>query len=299
MKRILQFWLGLIPTVFLVNGCVSNPFISSRVNIEQIHSELIVACRTQFPDVHNNPSGVGGIAFVRAEKTNALCVYGSLEGVDSNQVSTVLSGVPSYPYVVVRSSGGAVQTWLSLAEILGGRVENILVDKLCMSSCANYIFPIGRKKHVSPTSLTVWHGGPTIKSVTAGTSSRLDLPLGSEEQVLHNYAVRTENLYRWLRINPEILQITSNLSLSADEKRYIEQYNYPNDVAISGYAIPPRVLARCFGFTGLEGMSHLGNLDKVYKLGRSKSRDLNIIVLPAFYDAQSCAWKTTIDKNEG
>ncbi|HHL43095.1 MAG TPA: hypothetical protein ENJ42_05720 [Hellea balneolensis] len=267
---------------------MSNPFTSTHVKTQYIHSELITACRTQFPDVHNNPSDIGGIAFVPLHGVNALCLFGSLKEVDYHEATQSLAGIQSYSYVVVRSSGGAVQTWLSLAEILAGRVDNVLVDELCMSSCANYIFPIGRKKYVSSASLTVWHGGPTVENTSPRISPRSGGVSGPQKPILQNFAQRTENLYRWLGINSEILNITSGLSLSDDAKNFIEEYNFPYKVAISGYAIPPRVLARCFGFTGMRGMFHLGNLDKIYKLGRSKSNDLNIIVLPASYDAKVC-----------
>lgn len=300
MPWLLRSFFLLTLMSFLLNGCASVPNVRTWENNYQVHRELIAACRTRFPDANDNPSGAGGIAFVRLLEIDVLCLYGSLKGVDSKQAAIDLANGAVYSYIVVRSSGGAVETWLSLAEALAGRVENILVDELCMSSCANYIFPVGRYKYVSSTSLTVWHGGPTINNIPKNIAPNSNEILNSQERFLQNYAVRTESLYRWLNINPEILDITSSLSLSVDEKLFIEKYNYPTNVAISGYAVPPRVLTRCFGFTGLDEMYHLVNIDKIYELGRSKSSDLNIVVLPDFYDPKLCKWVSKYkQKTEG
>ncbi|GGC93883.1 hypothetical protein [Undibacterium terreum] len=62
--------------------------------------------------------------------------------------------------LVVTSAGGSADEGMRLAEELRKRHIRLVVDKYCMSSCANYLFLAARQKSVNPGSLIGFHGAP-------------------------------------------------------------------------------------------------------------------------------------------
>lgn len=61
--------------------------------------------------------------------------------------------------VVVTSEGGETGTAMAIGEAMRLAKLNVVVEKYCISSCANYIFVSGAKKVVKPRSVVAWHGG--------------------------------------------------------------------------------------------------------------------------------------------
>jgi hypothetical protein len=70
----------------------------------------------------------------------------------------------SVKYLLISSQGGTVLAGVRLGEWVRSRGVSVAVDQLCMSSCANYVFPAGREKIIRPHSLVVWHGGAEQKN---------------------------------------------------------------------------------------------------------------------------------------
>lgn len=62
--------------------------------------------------------------------------------------------------LVVTSEGGSPDEGMLMAEELRRRNIRLVVDKYCMSSCANYLFLAAPQKSVKPGSLVGFHGGP-------------------------------------------------------------------------------------------------------------------------------------------
>lgn len=61
--------------------------------------------------------------------------------------------------MIIRSHGGLVSLGMDLGDLIFENKLNIQVDQYCNSSCANYIFPAGRKKYLLRNSQLIWHGG--------------------------------------------------------------------------------------------------------------------------------------------
>jgi len=58
----------------------------------------------------------------------------------------------------IRSTGGDVDVGMDLAEwVLDHRLD-VVVNDYCLSSCANYVFPAGRRKIIAPGGVVAWHG---------------------------------------------------------------------------------------------------------------------------------------------
>ncbi len=62
--------------------------------------------------------------------------------------------------LVITSEGGSADEGMLMAEELRSRNIRLVVDKYCMSSCANYLFLAALQKTVNPGSLVGFHGGP-------------------------------------------------------------------------------------------------------------------------------------------
>lgn len=60
--------------------------------------------------------------------------------------------------LVIGSPGGDVDAALDIAEIVFQRGMHVEVQVICASSCANYIFPAGKRKTITPGAIVGWHG---------------------------------------------------------------------------------------------------------------------------------------------
>lgn len=65
---------------------------------------------------------------------------------------------PQVTRLVITSGGGLVGPALDLAEAVHARGIEVEVPTACMSSCANYVFPAGRRKVLGRTGAVAWHG---------------------------------------------------------------------------------------------------------------------------------------------
>lgn len=87
-----------------------------------------------------------------------VCVYGDInKDMAKAFLQLDLQGATA---VVVSSPGGSVASALDMTEHMGLDNQTLVVDGLCASSCANYLFLAARWKIVPDESLVGWHGAP-------------------------------------------------------------------------------------------------------------------------------------------
>ena len=65
---------------------------------------------------------------------------------------------PGVTRVVITSPGGLVSPALDMADAIHERGLSVEVPTACLSSCANYIFPAGRRKLLGRPDAVGWHG---------------------------------------------------------------------------------------------------------------------------------------------
>lgn len=70
--------------------------------------------------------------------------------------------------LVINSRGGEIGNGMELGELVFDHGLDVEVAAQCFSSCANYVFPAGRKKLLRRHSQVAWHGGATQKMDFAG-----------------------------------------------------------------------------------------------------------------------------------
>jgi hypothetical protein len=86
----------------------------------------------------------------------------SPDRVDNFITSTNLSGLTK---LVITSDGGDVEAGLKLGRWVFDNHLDVEVLGLCLSACANYVFPAGRKKIIPRNSLVMWHGSAEQKNI--------------------------------------------------------------------------------------------------------------------------------------
>jgi hypothetical protein len=118
-----------------------------------------------------------GEAVVRTQ--GASLVYTGLIVADAvARARGLLEASPQVTEVVINSAGGDVEAGMDFGEAIHERALDVRVaGGLCMSSCANYVFPAGRHKTIEPGSLVLWHGS----MLQEGLAGRIDFSRAREQ----------------------------------------------------------------------------------------------------------------------
>jgi hypothetical protein len=113
-----------------------------------------------------------GLPVTRADPAKAHIVF-PVEGVASfvgplsaEEVERFIAAAAGrqVKHLMITSQGGPILAGVRLGEWVRDNGVSVVVDRLCMSSCANYVFPAGKEKIIRPKSLVVWHGSATQRN---------------------------------------------------------------------------------------------------------------------------------------
>jgi hypothetical protein len=268
-------WLATVALFCSVASAVAAEVVPSPQQIEV----PIAACRRGETGETKNPNFDGGWSLEKAGGLQILCLTGTLEAVAATEIAAALHGLDGPLVVVVRSTGGPVETWLTIAEWLVDRVDVLVVDEACLSSCANYMMPVAKRVLVAEDGLVAWHGGP-MRSEDAITRPRP--PDIAAIVVYDEQASRTERLFRRLGIDVSILALSA---IGPDPQTFdavASALGLPAapPPVVGGYAFSPARLAHCFGFRNVGGMWHAGDDLAVARLAQRRSRSLLVLESP-------------------
>ncbi|WP_376870227.1 hypothetical protein [Albirhodobacter sp. R86504] len=239
-------------------------------NVENQYAEhydiWISRCEEVFPDVLSDPGTEGGVYVESFMGENLACLFGTLsaQGLDISPLKARLANVD---VVVTMSTGGPVRRWLTLGKIMATAKPILIVDRICASSCANYISPIAREILSVDGSLLVWHGGPS--EILADSSEETDIKLLAE---IENFVKETGISEKIFSFSIEVAQENT-----LDEIQKISNYSISK---IDGYAISPKKLARCFGYVNVNRLWHPGGNAEVYFAGVSMNKGLTFLESP-------------------
>jgi len=130
--------------------------------------------------------------------------------------------------LTVTSTGGPVHVGLELGEWVYSHRLDVKVYDLCFSSCANYVFPAGRKKLLGKDAVVGFHGGPTSEFYdTSSIKTALqDVPEGQRERVYEEIKV---SLNSYIEVNTEresafykMLGVSPKLNILGQSEQYEE-----------------------------------------------------------------------------
>ncbi|WP_310622315.1 hypothetical protein [Flexibacterium corallicola] len=239
----------------------------------------ITYCRSLFHTVVQQPDSNGGWIATTSNNENKLCLYGSLSDIDLAYFKKTITNIDKID-VIVRSSGGPVETWLTVAELLSHKVHELTVDELCFSSCANYIVPIARQITSGPNSLIAWHGGPYMPK-----SSRTDGFCSLADHNCLALARRTEVLYKKHNISSDLLRVSGTVP---HHKKYrslistlanMQLLDSSMPLPVAGYAFSPDRL-KAYGIHSTSRMWHAGADIDIALLSLRRNQNLLLMESP-------------------
>ena len=95
---------------------------------------------------------------IRVERRGDTVIYrGRLTEYGLNALRDA-GGDPQITTLVIESAGGEIVVGMDFGNWVMERELDIVIDRACLSSCANYIFTAGRQKEIRPGAVVAWHG---------------------------------------------------------------------------------------------------------------------------------------------
>lgn len=91
------------------------------------------------------------------QRGNAVVLQGRIDDEAATRAIALMLD-PWITRLVITSGGGLVNAALDLAEAVHARGLDVEVPVACMSSCANYVLPAGRRKLLGRRGAVAWHG---------------------------------------------------------------------------------------------------------------------------------------------
>lgn len=90
---------------------------------------------------------------------NAIVYRGAITEQANKQVQRLLAEHADVQWLEIESGGGAIGLGMDLGDIVLTHSLNVrVIGRLCASSCANYVFPAGKRREISAGSVLMWHG---------------------------------------------------------------------------------------------------------------------------------------------
>jgi hypothetical protein len=77
--------------------------------------------------------------------------------------------------LTIKSGGGEISTGIDFGNWVFDNHLDVIVDQGCFSSCANYVFPAGKKKTILPGAVVAWHGDASQKSFQTEAGARKEI----------------------------------------------------------------------------------------------------------------------------
>lgn len=100
------------------------------------------------------------------------------EGV-AEAISIIKAG--NFKALQINSKGGEILSGMDFGEVIFDHKLDVIVSELCNSSCANYIFPSGRRKTIKEGAFVIWHGDARQRNFLE-QKARLELKAANSPQ---------------------------------------------------------------------------------------------------------------------
>jgi hypothetical protein len=95
---------------------------------------------------------------ITVERNGNTVIYrGNLtkEGLNALRKASV---APPLTTLLIDSAGGEIVVGMEFGAWVFERQLDVVVDRACLSSCANYVFTAARNKEIQPGAVVAWHG---------------------------------------------------------------------------------------------------------------------------------------------
>ncbi|MBK8188374.1 MAG: hypothetical protein IPK77_14590 [Cellvibrio sp.] len=111
----------------------------------------------------------------------------------------LVSNGGSIDKIIVNSYGGSVDHAIDMANLIYEHKLDVEIDKYCGSSCANYIFPAGKRKFINRNSVIFWHGGANMYGNKKNDGLNHDEKTALDVKALHKKEI---DFYRMIGVDP-------------------------------------------------------------------------------------------------
>lgn len=98
----------------------------------------------------------------------------------------------------VNSPGGNVMDGIQLGNWVFDNKLDVIVDKVCASSCANYVFPAGKIKYLHKHSALLWHGNSYQEDIDQRVQNRDEFAI--------KYRQAEDAFYKKISTNPMLAE---------------------------------------------------------------------------------------------
>ncbi len=95
---------------------------------------------------------------IRVERSGDTVIYRGRLTEDGLNALRDAGGNPQVTTLLIESAGGEIVVGMEFGNWVLERELNVVIDRACLSSCANYIFTAGRQKEIRPGAVVGWHG---------------------------------------------------------------------------------------------------------------------------------------------
>ena len=76
--------------------------------------------------------------------------------------------------LLITSTGGEINAGMDFGEWTFEQRLDVEVDEICLSSCANYVFPAARNKLIRPGAVVAWHGSARQRGLMERLEREID-----------------------------------------------------------------------------------------------------------------------------
>jgi hypothetical protein len=148
-----RFWYvsTLLAGLVVLSACAIKPQPSFRFPVDETGQgqkmlSAVQICRRAFEE----KAPVSQV-FVAIPTDHILCYYGQIDKEGWNIISTYYDNreIHAVKVMVIRSSGGNAEYGRAMGRMVFRGKRDVIVDRVCLSSCANYIFTAGNRKYLS------------------------------------------------------------------------------------------------------------------------------------------------------
>lgn len=167
-------------------------------------------------------------------------------------------------WMTVTSFGGEVEAAMVLGDWIFRNHINIRIPFICMSSCANYVFPAAPQKEIGPGGLVVWHGSVRQKDFRAFMADYERIQAADQDDpFLSENSPKYQSLRRITQIQDDYFSM-----IGVDE--FITRLGQePVDYEVSGWAATPEVMQR-YGIRNVTAPAGYGDLKYLQRLSGLK-----------------------------
>lgn len=131
----------------------------------------------------------------------------------------LLTGKGGVESVSISSKGGDAEEAIEIGNLIKKLNLNVIVSKLCASSCANYIFTAANIKVVEANSFIIWHGSPSTgcEHTFPDTTGMAENELAAFNVLMNNVRNKSDSFFRGVKVSPILTCLSKDLYSELDE----------------------------------------------------------------------------------